>query len=385
MSAYDVEAAAASELAAASGGDECGSAARAPLFVERSAHRAAVRGAAWYAADSGLFATGCAGGDVAVWDARAAQVVSRLAFGAAVHCVAMPERAARHALVAVANGGGGGGGGGGLRLADLATGAFAQALPGHSGAVRCAAWLPRCEWHLASGGADGGVRLWDVRRPGALALLDMHNDAAAALDGGMGAVGGVAATGAAQAWRASGGASAPPRPQLARAHARAVTAMAASADGMWLLTAGADARMRLWDLWTGRHTHVHYEGAEHESQSCAAVALSTDGTVAYGCGRGSIKCWGVHAGGEPRARLCAHLSGARALAAHPHTPALYSGGGDGEVATWEPGTLGVDGYGPDDDGDEEQEDKGEDGDDGTWGFRARVGDQWSDEEELYEV
>ena len=57
MSAYDVEAAAASELAAASGGDECGSAARAPLFVERSAHRAAVRGAAHASASAHTTAT----------------------------------------------------------------------------------------------------------------------------------------------------------------------------------------------------------------------------------------------------------------------------------------------------------------------------------------
>ena len=46
------------------------------------------------------------------------------------------------------------------------------------GGVLAVDWSPRSEWVLASGGADGGVRLWDVRKSGAaacLASLDQYN------------------------------------------------------------------------------------------------------------------------------------------------------------------------------------------------------------------
>lgn len=238
-----------------------------PLFVLPSAHGRSVCGATWYPMDSGLFVTGSADCTVGVWDASvpSAGAVARLDFSAEVRCVAMSPVATTHALVAVATDEAGSSAA--LRLADLSSGSFAHAFAGHTGGVRCAAWLPRSEHELASGGADGGIRVWDVRRPGALALLDMHNDADAALAGEMGAVGGVAFAGRTQAWRAradraeggergetgwaAAGAAAAPKAQLARAHARAVTALCASPDGLWLLRC-ALARMRACVLVGGR-------------------------------------------------------------------------------------------------------------------------------------
>ena len=153
---------------------------------------------------------------------------------------------------------------------------------------------------------------------------------------------------------------------------------------------GGDASLRLWDLWSGRHAHVHYEGVEAHSSASGSLALSADGRTVYGCGGGSIRCWDVFRGRAPKvrcaitrrararegwraalacahlhtrpracfivpdasrartpyhacvrvsrakARLCAHIDGASVLAAHPSMPGLYSGGSDGEICAFEP-------------------------------------------------
>ena len=36
-------------------------------------------------------------------------------------------------------------------------------------------WLPGSEWVLATGGGEGAIRLWDIRRAGAFMVLDLEN------------------------------------------------------------------------------------------------------------------------------------------------------------------------------------------------------------------
>lgn len=63
-----------------------------------------------------------------------------------------------------------------VRLVDLRSGSSTHSLAGHHGALLSVSWSPTIEHVLASGGVDGTVRLWDIRKSsGALGVLDMED------------------------------------------------------------------------------------------------------------------------------------------------------------------------------------------------------------------
>lgn len=80
-----------------------------------------------------------------------------------------------------------------VRLADLRSGGFTHSLigsaalyrvsqrehfmntlAGHRDSVLCVRWSPVNPYLLATGSRDNTVRLWDVRRSAALAVMDQH-------------------------------------------------------------------------------------------------------------------------------------------------------------------------------------------------------------------
>lgn len=122
-----------------------------------------------------------------------------------------------------------------VRLVDLRSGAATHSLAGHGGAVLSTAWSPTTEHVVASGGTDGTVRFWDIRRSaGCLGVLDMEDSiGTVGLDG----LGGGART-----------------RQQGRAHSSAVNGVVWTEDGRHLVTAGHDERVRVWDATTGANT-----------------------------------------------------------------------------------------------------------------------------------
>lgn len=126
-----------------------------------------------------------------------------------------------------------------VRLVDLRSGASTHSLAGHAGAVLSVAWSPQDPNVLASGGSDGTVRLWDIRRSvGFLGLLDLDDS-----------VGIPGEAGAGRTAHPHGG---------GKAHVGACNGVAWTDDGNHLVTTGHDERVRLWRAATGANTLSHF-------------------------------------------------------------------------------------------------------------------------------
>jgi len=143
----------------------------------------------------------------------------------------------------------------GVRLVDLRSGTSIQSLAGHAGAILAAAWSPRHEHVLATGSVDETVRIWDIRRAGALiGMLDKEDSLGLYYNGLLGKDGKVR-------MRVS-----------AKAHAAPVNGLTWTDDGNYIVSAGHDNRIRVWDAATGRNTLASF-GPSIRNTKLASVTM----------------------------------------------------------------------------------------------------------------
>ncbi|PHH64135.1 hypothetical protein CDD81_5010 [Ophiocordyceps australis] len=163
-----------------------------------------------------------------------------------------------------------------VRLVDLKSGSAVQALVAHGGPVLCVAWSPRHDKILVSGHADGRVRVWDVRRAGGvLAQLDQDDSL-----GILQKLDEAAAEGS--DWH-----SMPRFTPSAQAHDEAVNGLQWTDDGHYIVSAGLDRRIRVWDADTGANTLASFgslvqnKHAKTVSMLVAPSTLSSTGDLLF--------------------------------------------------------------------------------------------------------
>ncbi|KAJ6161252.1 hypothetical protein N7470_004648 [Penicillium chermesinum] len=143
-----------------------------------------------------------------------------------------------------------------VRLVDLRSGLSTHGLPGHTGAVLSVAWAPHKPHLLASASTDNKVIIFDVRRGGhnsAIATLDMDDPTGLTL----------------REPQSDTSSIRPAYSRHARAHNGAVTGVRWTSNGSHIVTAGQDARIRVWDAATGANTLVHFGPRVRNSASSA--------------------------------------------------------------------------------------------------------------------
>ena len=232
-----------------------------------------------------------------------------------------------------------------LRIWDTAAGTQVGVIP-EAGGVRAAA--VSADGHRAVfAGEDGTVRIWDVAAGTQLgAPLTSGEDVRAvaiSADGrlavsagnrlGESSAGFRVYDGTLRIWDTAAGT------QLGApliGHRRAVSAVAVSADGRFLVSGGDDRTVRIWDLSTATEGGARLTGHQGEVH---AVALRADGRLAVSGGEdGTVRIWDMATGTQLGAPLTGHQGEVYAVAVSADGRLAVSGGEDGTVRIWETAT-----------------------------------------------
>lgn len=121
------------------------------------AHKFGVSKVMWWPNDNGMFFSGSYDGTIKLWDADSLEPVYTFNMEQKVYNFDVPLLDMSGLIAA------------GLdhpyiRLIDIRSGSSSHILKGHNGKVMTVKWCPTNSQILASGGSDGTVRIWDIRR-----------------------------------------------------------------------------------------------------------------------------------------------------------------------------------------------------------------------------
>jgi DNA excision repair protein ERCC-8 len=192
-------------------------------------------------------------------------------------------------------------------------------------------WSGSRDYLLASGCHAGQVLLWDVRRArSCLQALDLDNISISKQK------------------------SEKQKPDSAKkAHCGSANGLAFCDDGLHLLSFGAhEAKLRRWDLSTGRNTKTPFvklqkRNSSNKNKICSKMSLSPsfghrDGIVFVPEGS-NIAVVNVNTG-KVIDRLRGHFHGVHCTAFNDRDQELYSGGGDRNILIWDSNREQVDAY-----------------------------------------
>ncbi|KAM0823635.1 hypothetical protein ACQ4PT_070745 [Festuca glaucescens] len=294
------------------------------LLVDRQhehGHKFVVSAAIWYPVDTGLFVTASFDTYVKVWDTNSTQVFMDFKMPGKVYSAAMSPIATTHMLIAT------GSADVQVRLCDIASGAFTHTLSGHHDGIMSLEWSTSSEWILMSGGCNGAIRFWDIRRAGCFLVLD-------------------------QLWSQQGRrppfldstmdkdqknlTSSPPSKSNS-VQQRTGSRLKTTTDGMHLLSSGSDSRLRIWDIDSGCNTLVNFEAMRLHPSKPLQLAVTDDSSLVFVPCMGSIKAYNMWSGTTFQT-FRGHYDHVNCCYYNSQDQELYTGSNDRQILVWSPAT-----------------------------------------------
>ncbi|WP_309893182.1 pentapeptide repeat-containing protein [Archangium sp.] len=221
-----------------------------------------------------------------------------------------------------------GGADGLVRVWEVGSGRELVRLEGHTDWVKSVSWDGEGR-RLASAGDDGTVRVWEVASGRELARLEGHgvavNSVAWDREGRRLASGG--GDGLVRVWEVGSGREM----TRLKGHTDWVNSVAWDGEGKRLASAGGDGTLRVWEVESGRALAC----LEGHGDAVNSVAWGGGGTrLASGGTDGTVRVWEAGSGKE-LARLEGHGRAVNCVAWDGEGKRLASAGNDGTVRVWE--------------------------------------------------
>jgi DNA excision repair protein ERCC-8 len=340
-----------------------------------SGHASPISHVQWYPVDSGAFLSSSKDGSLLVWDTETMSPVSHCTpFSTKDICTFhLSSRNMAGNVVVVASFHDPS-----IKLVDIRSGASSHTLLGHSSqGLSSVQWAPHNDVILASGGMDGTVRLWDIRKGGSRSCISILNQ-----DGTTTVTTGASTSNKPYSpyythlprpsfslhnndkndtHQSSGGRTltistknAAPNNYRATesstfvSHAGPVSALAfAGWDGHFLVSAGQDGALKVWDLRSSSGVNWiplrflapdHPQPAISRNRKQVPILLTPHegiGTTCCWVGNGSkLLGYGLDRGGTPQQVLEGHLHTITAIDAIEGERKLLTAGKDGLILAW---------------------------------------------------
>ncbi|KAH9606184.1 hypothetical protein KSS87_009514 [Heliosperma pusillum] len=302
-------------------------------------HKYAISSATWYPIDTGLFITGSYDHHINVWDTNSTQVVINFKMPGKVYKTSMSPVATTHMLIAA------GTEDVQVRLCDIASGAFAHTLSGHRVGIFGPFPPPLTDSSSIHFLYNSRFTTFCLMKLMGAMFRDTEQNSSAnsrghqkklASENGT-KISTMSKTGTQQKGYVKqrvhpGMISSKDR---ATAHYGAVTGLKTTEDGMYLLSAGSDSRLRLWDIESGCNTLVNFETARLQNSKGIQLAIAQDASLVFAPCMTSVKAFDLWSG-QTSQTFRGHYECVNCCWFAAQDQELYTGGNDRQILAWSP-------------------------------------------------